>query len=143
MKEAQRVAEVSVSKAQEIRESYSGDTIASQKTIRGPFQFEGRTYVSVGWIQTGEECYRVVPRDQCDDDVAWYGEELTWDVTLTESEKRYGGWGAYRRSQPEGFYHRMLVKRGKSEWVMLGPPVLFVSREENKELVKTEQLALL
>lgn len=139
----QRVVEISTGKVPEIRESYSADTIAAQKRIRGPFQFEGRLYVSVGWIQAGEECYRVVPKDQCNDDAVWYGEEITWSVTLTETEQQWAtSWAAHRRSQPEGFYHRMLVKRGKSDWVMLGPSILFVLRDD-EALVETKQLALL
>ena len=140
-----RTIEVDADRLAEIQESYSGDTIASEKTTRKPFKFEGNFYVSTGGISgpdiiDEEECYMLVPRQDFKDAATYYGKKLMWPVTIREEEKEYAeDWAAQRRSQPEGFYHRMLIKRGKSEWVLIGPPILFKLRGGS---VETKQLSL-
>lgn len=112
------IVEVTADRLEQIRETYSGDTI-SNKAIRRPFSHEGQLFVSVGSRHGGnlppcEECYRIVPREQFDGPTTWYGESKTG-----------GDWASERRDQPEGFYHGMLIQRGKSEWVLVGPPIEF------------------
>jgi hypothetical protein len=140
-----RTIEVDADRLAEIQESYSGDTIASEHTIRKPFKFEGNFYVSTGGfsgpnIVDEEECYILVPMQDFKDAATYYGKKLMWPATIREEEKEYAeDWDAQRRCQPEGFYHRMLIKRGKSEWVLIGPPILFKLKENS---VETKQLSL-
>lgn len=139
------IIEVDIDTLLRIQESYSADVIAQEKRIRKPIKFDGKHYVSVGgwWkrnIIKGEECYLLVPQSEFPDKATYYGQKLTWPVTLIEEEREYGeDWDALRRSQPEGFYHRMLVKRGSQEFVLLGPPVIFIPKADT---VETKQLAL-
>lgn len=125
-----RIIEVTADRLEEIRETYSGDTIAN-KTIRRPFTHEGHLFVSVGGRTGGnlpprEECYRIVPREQFDGPTTWYGDPKD------DPDKR--------RAQPEGFYHGMLIQRGKSEWVLVGPPIEFQLR---KGSTRSQKLTLL
>jgi len=108
-----------------VKASYSGDTIAESKTVRKPFKFEGAFYVSTGGCSgrnslPSEEAYQMVPRDQFQGQAKWYGQKL--GETQVE-------WGEQRRNQTEGFYHGMLIKRGETEWVLLGPPITFQPKE--------------
>jgi hypothetical protein len=85
-----------------------------------------------------------VPRQDFEGEATYYGEKLTWPVTLAEDEKHWAGedgedWTALRRSQPEGFYHRMLINRGNSVWVLVGPPIQFKLKEGS---VPTKQMSL-
>lgn len=140
-----RTEEVAADRLEEINESYSGDTICNEKTIRKPFKFESNFYVSTGGVSGGnsipqEECYLLVRRQDFKGEAKFYGEKLE-NVPVNEEEAEYGDdWAAQRRSQPEGFYHGMLVKRGGSEWVLVGPPIAFVLKEGS---VATKQLSLI
>lgn len=121
--------DVTADKFAQVRDSYSGDTIADSKTVRKPFKHEGRFYVSTGGVSGGnsipcEEAYELVGRQDFSGEAKWYGQKLR-EVTTDDEEE----WSAQRRAQPRGFYHGMLVKRGKSEWVLVGPPLVFVVRE--------------
>lgn len=141
-----RTIEVEADRLEEIHDSYSGDTLCNDKAVRKPFKFEGNFYVSTGGFCQGpsilgEECYMLVPRQNFKGEATYYGKKLTWPVVIIEEEKEYcEDWAAQRRSQPEGFYHRMLVKRGGSEWVLVGPPISFVPKEGS---VATKQLTLI
>ena len=128
--------EVIADKFQEIQDSYSGDTIADPKTVRKPFKFEGCLYISTGGASGGnsipyEEAYRLVPRADFPGEVSYYGKGR---------QGAYGDWAANRRAQPEGFYHGMLVTRGKTEWVLVGPPLVFVPKAGS---IGSKQLDLL
>ena len=127
------IVEVTADRLKEIHETYSGDTI-SNKTIRRPFTHEGRLFVSVagrdgGGLPSYEKCYRIVLREQFDGPAAWYGQPNSG-----------ADWAAKRRSQPEGFYHGMLIQRGRSEWVLVGPPLIFQQKQGS---VSTQQPRLL
>ena len=120
MRKHWKTVEVSAEKFTEIKKSYSGDTISSSKTIRRPFQFQGALFVSTGGRSGGgttptEECYKIVPRHLFKGKARWYGEGDAGE-----------DWGERRRGQAEGFYHAMLIQRGKTLWVLVGPPLQFV-----------------
>lgn len=139
-----RTVEVDADRLDEIHDSYSGDTLCDSKTIRKPFKFESNFYVSTGGYSKGddrqEDCYLLVRRQDFQGEAKWYGEKLE-NVTIDEEEAEYGeDWAAQRRSQPEGFYHGMLVKRGGSEWVLVGPPIVFMQKAGT---VVTKQLTLI
>lgn len=112
--------EVDADMLKEISESYSGDTIAESK-IRKPFKFQGSLFVSVGGFSGGgstpeEECYHIVPRQEFKGKATLYGERLNGDIE---------DWAEERRAQAKGFYDGMLIKRGKSEWVLVEQLALF------------------
>ena len=139
-----RTVEVDADRIAEIHGSYSGDRIV-EKTIRKPFKFEGDLYVCTGGFSRAcppeheETCYKLVRRSDFTGEAAWYGEALE-NVPVSSEEARWGhGWAEQRRSQPEGFYHGMLVKRGGSEWVLVGPCIVFTQKEGT---VVTKQLTL-
>jgi len=121
--ENEKVVVLEADRLKVIEESYSGDTIADTSTIRQPFKFGGGMYVSVGAVYRGpitiqHQCYKIVPRSQFAGATGWYGDR--------SAETPDDDWATKRRAQPEGFYHGMLVKRGKTEWVLAGPPILVV-----------------
>ncbi|MBA7709374.1 hypothetical protein ES703_118291 [subsurface metagenome] len=70
-------------------------------------------------------------------------EEFTGEVRTylapdgQESEEYYES----LRSDPLGFYHGMLVKRGKTDYVLVGPPITFVAepKDISQEISKAEQ----
>lgn len=133
--------EVTADKLAQIEESYSGDTIADSKSVRRPFKFNGKFYVSTGGVCRGptvleEEAYQIVPRGEFEGKACFYGEPLRQVGEDEEGED----WAAQRRAQREGFYHGMLINRGKSEWVLVGPPLLFVAKEGS---IGSKQLSLL
>ena len=135
MQQRERI-QVSSDKFTEIHESYSGDTIGESKTIRRPFKYGSKWHVSTGGWSGGrevaeEETYQLVPRAQFSGEATFYGE-----IRKGADED----WAANRRAQPEGFYHGMLVKRANAEWVLVGPPLVFVAKEGS---FATKQLALL
>jgi hypothetical protein len=137
-----RTVEVEADSFGEIHDSYSGDRLV-EKVIRKPFKFESNFYVSTGGYSKGddksEECYLLVRRQDFKGEPKFYGQKLE-NVPIDEEEAEYSeDWAAQRRSQPEGFYHGMLVKRGGSESVLVGPPIVFVQKAGT---VVTKQLSL-
>ena len=139
------IREVDAARMQEIQNSYSGDTIASGSSVRKPFKVGGKLYVSTsGFSGPGmpqeNKCYMLIPREEFEGDAVYYGQKPTWLIVITNGEEEYAeDWSGQRRCQPEGFYHRMLIKRGKSLWVLIGPPILFRLKQK---LVAPKQLAL-
>ena len=135
MSKESRLVQVSRDIFDQLRESYSADKIGESKTVRKPFKFEGVFYVSTGGhlgknSLPAEEAYQLVPRDQFQGLVKWYGQKL---------RETQVDWGEQRRNQPEGFYHGMLIKRGETEWVLLGPPITFQPKDGD---VPSKQLTL-
>lgn len=145
MHENKKTIEVDAERFKEIEESYSGDRLSEKNTLRRPFKFQGSFFVAIGGISGGnsipqEECYQIVPRHQFAGQAKWYGEKLE-NVPVSDEEAKWGdGWAEQRRSQAEGFYHGMLAKRGGSEWVLVGPPLVFQQKEGS---VDSKQLELL
>ena len=112
-----------------IGDSYSADLIAMaeghKSKVRKPFNFKGQLWVSTGDMGTGREgvkeaeCYRIVPRS------AYTGAtKVYWPA----EEGQYEEW----RNDPNGFYHGMLVWRGKEQWVLVGPETLFMAAKQAK-----------
>ena len=109
----------------DISASYSADRIGSDEPGRKPFSWKGGLWVCVSIAgRAGElraEAYRLVHPQIFDGEPVTYGARRAL--------------GDAARNDPNGFYHGMLVRRGKDELVLCGPPVLFVPGQ-------TEQLAL-
>lgn len=139
------IREVDAARMKGIKESYSGDTIASEKRVRKPFEFGGKLYISIGGfsgpdIQQEEECYILIPSQAFKGDATYYGQKLTWPVIITKDEEEYAeDWDGQRRCQPEGFYHRMLVVYHSKVWILIGPPILFRLKQG---AIAPKQLAL-
>ncbi|GAJ11934.1 unnamed protein product, partial [marine sediment metagenome] len=122
-----RVVKVEPKRLDDIDKSYSGDLIAEDwgkhlSHIRLPFRFENQLWVNVGSCHASHEAYRIVPLSQFRGETKRYsdghvGEQDAGDWENSNFEK----W----RNDPMGFYHGMTVVRGKSTWVLVGPPVLF------------------
>lgn len=101
--------------------SYSGDTIAEPRgrsSVRHPFAYAGYEYVMTGGtfgpgLYAEVEAYRIVPLQ------AYQG------ITKRYTDGDYEDW----RQSPDGFYHGMIVRRGKEECVLVGPPLRFVAGE--------------
>jgi len=110
----------------DIAGSYSADRIGMGQPVRKPFSFEGALWTCVGTGPYGEgwrcaEAYRLV-------------HPMTFKGTpVTYREKTADGDAA--RAAPDGFYHGMRVRHAGQDFVLCGPPVIFVPGE-------TEQLAL-
>lgn len=97
----------------DIYESVSCDNIADKGKVRKPFQHSGTQYVATSRNGDGKaEAYRLIPLANFQGEPHKYG-DVSHDIL---------------RAQPEGFYHGMLVRRGKKECVLVGPPVVFVAR---------------
>jgi len=102
-----------------IEASYSGDRISEGTAVRRPVEFEGKLYVATGSGMGKVEAYQLVPREQ------FTGAPRTYRVPAGREDEEY-----YEslRNDPNGFYHGMLVKRGKEEHVLVGPGVTFVTK---------------
>ncbi len=122
---------------EKIHASYSADRISEGQPVRKPFEFEGKLYTSVGnvtepGIESREEAYQLLAREEFTGEVRTY---LAPDGQ--ESEEYYES----LRSDPLGFYHGMLVKRGKTDYVLVGPPITFVAnpKDISQEISEAEQ----
>ncbi len=98
---------VSAAKFKEVEDSYSADVICYGKSVRKPFIYMEVTYLSIG----GGECYQLVERSKFE------GKALPYAEHNKANDPDAGN--------PEGNYHGMLVKKGKEEYVLVGPPVVF------------------
>ncbi len=110
----------------DIHASYSADKIGLEGRVRRPFHWQNGQCVctSVRGI-SGEytfEAYRLVAIRYFDGTPETYRE-----ATMNSAARRESGMG---------FYHGMLVKHAKKDFVLVGPPIRFRSNE-------TEQLSLL
>lgn len=121
------IIEVTADRMNPVSESYSADRIAEKGPVRKPFKYQGKFYISSGGSSGGkvdprrkEEAYQIVPRSEFKGDPQWYGRRI---------QPGDDDWAEQRRQQPDGFYHGMLVKHGQVDCVMVGPPLLFVSKE--------------
>lgn len=137
MRDDLTVIEMTADTMKAVSESYSADRIAEKSPVRKPFKYKGKFYISSGSSVGGkidprhtEQAYQIVPRGEFKGTPLWYGQRLeTWG----------GDWAEQRRQQPEGFYHGMLIKHGGTEFVMVGPPLIFVEKEGS---LPAKQLAL-
>ncbi len=125
------VIEVDQALFAQIRASASPDRIQEDQPVRKPFSFEDKVYVSTGTalgtkpIASAEEAYLLVPREEYKDQVRTY---------RVPEGRQYDEYYESLRNDPNGFYHGMLVKRGKSEAVLVGPPVIFALQGISQEI---------
>ena len=109
----------------DIAASYSADRIGLGQTIRKPFEWQGSLWINVGnAIGLGidsAQAYRLIRPDHFD------GEPVTYAKKKSDSDAA--------RSDPNGFYHGMIIYQGSQARVLCGPPVCFVPGQ-------TEQLDL-
>ena len=99
--------------------SNSCERISEGTAVRTPVEFWGELYVATGSGMGKVEAYHLVPREQ------FFGEVRTYKVP---AGREYGEYLESLRNDPNGFYHGMLVKRGKEECVLAGPEVTFVTK---------------
>lgn len=107
----------------EVEASYSADTIAQTTSkVKMPFKYWGKLYISTGDAipGPGKECYQLVPREE------YQGEIRTYHVP---KGREYEEYYEERRKDPSGFYDGMLVKHGKNDCVLVGPPVTFLPQK--------------
>jgi len=110
----------------DIAGSYSADRIGMGQPVRKPFSFEGALWTCVGTGPYGDgllyaEAYRLVHQVAFKDTPVSYAERVAN--------------GDYARADPNGFYHGMRVRHAGQDFVLCGPPVIFVPGE-------TQQLVL-
>lgn len=143
MKDNLTVIEVTADTMKAVSTSYSADRIAEKSPVRKPFKHNGKFYISSGSAigsfkdpRRAETAYRIVSRSEFKGTPHWYGERIRPHGETVKGEEE---WDAQRRALPEGFYHGMLIKRGGGEFVMVGPPLVFVEKEGS---LPVKQLAL-
>lgn len=96
----------------DIRASYSADRIGMGLPIRKPFGWQGGLWVCVSICRDGSEAYRLVH--------PW-----AFNTPSTSyADKCRDGDAA--RSDPNGFYHGIVVRHAGAEMVLSGPPITFV-----------------
>ncbi len=112
----------------DINASYSGDRIGERKPIRRPFEWQGSLWVCVGMVLPGRDtnkpieatAYRLIPK-------RFFGGKSIDYAERTATEDLC----AAARNDSMGFYHGVAVKRGKEEFILCGPPALFVQAKHN------------
>lgn len=110
----------------DVTASYSGDIIAGKTSrVKLPFQYWGKRYVNTGDAVPGpgKECYQLVPREEYKGDVRTY---------IVPPGREYEEYYQSLRNDPQGFYDGMLVKHGKADCVLVGPPAIFLPAEKKK-----------
>lgn len=143
MKDDLTVIEVTADTMKAVSKSYSADRISEKSPVRKPFKYNGKFYISSGSAvgavkdqRRTETAYQIVPRSEFKGTPHWYGERIR---PHEETVEGWEEWAAQRRALPEGFYHGMLIKHGVAEFVMVGPPLVFVEKEGSLPI---KQLAL-
>ena len=141
MKDDLTVIEVTADTMKVVSTSYSADRISENSPVRKPFKYKSKFYISSGSALGSnlhphhtEKAYPIVPRSEFKGIPHQYGERIHPHGETVEEE-----WAAQRRALPEGFYHGMLIKHGGAEFVMVGPPLVFVEKEGS---LPVKQLAL-
>jgi hypothetical protein len=109
--------------------SISCECIATRATIKKPVTHCGALWVSTGctW-QHGvgaHEVYQLVPLGD------FAGESYSYNVKsgIWREGDKYPG--DFARSDPNGFYHGMIVKHGADKLVLSGPPQIVVHVEKD------------
>jgi len=112
-----------------VEPSCSCGTIAERGSIvKKPFAYGGKLYIATGSWPAGDglewNCYQLMPKDD------FKGETRTYSVPKGQNYEEY-----YEslRNDPNGFYHGMLVKRGKNDCVLVGPKISFVAKSISQE----------
>lgn len=124
----------------DIHASYSADIIASAGKIRKSFRWQAQLMVTVSLSGRGgieqAEAYRLIPLK------AFTGTTMSYADKIGTAESAEAA-----RSDPNGFYHGMVVKQGQEAFVLSGPPAVFVAEEpparpDGSASVEGEQLSL-
>ena len=104
----------------DINASYSADLIAMKQRVRSPFTWKNTMWVCTGIVSRGEfraaEAYTLLPQKFFDGTPISYHENVAM--------------GDAARKRADGFYHGMAVKRGKQDFVLVGPSAVFLPAEE-------------
>ena len=100
----------------DIRASYSADRIGMGQPVRKPFRYGGGLWVCVGTGPSGAEAYRLVHTS------VYRGTARSYHDRCSDGDSA--------RGDPAGFYDSIIVRHSGREFVMAGPPVLFVAGEE-------------
>jgi hypothetical protein len=106
--------------AEAIHRSFSALAIMNGASINEPFSLNGDLWVSVsangvGMTQTGKdefEAYRLVPKAD------FPGESVSYATKIS---------GRYGPPEPLGLYHGVQARRGGEEFVLVGPPDIFIA----------------
>jgi hypothetical protein len=102
--------------------SYSADRIGMDQPVRKPFSWQGGLWVCVSIATRGgelsAEAYRLMHPQVYDGQTFSYRERVQN--------------GHQGRADPDGFYHGMRVRRAGSEFILCGPPVIFVPGEQEQ-----------
>jgi hypothetical protein len=114
----------------DISASYSADRICEGKSIRKPFQWRGSLWLCVGSIGRGLaitkehefSAFRLMPL-RC-----FPGEAISYASRSAAVDS-----GATARENPLGFYHGIVVKHGRDQFVMCGPEATFMADENQHE----------
>lgn len=114
----------------DIAASYSADRIGMGKPVRKPFVHRGEAWVCVSRRGRGPsaEAYKLVPID-------WYSDRLA-DAFVGQFFGSYAEKTAdadWARSDPNGFYHGMIVEHGGGHFVMVGPPMRFTPQTQTQQ----------
>lgn len=117
------VPEIRLGDRGDIYRSYSADLIATAERVRTPFHHHGQIWVCIsiaGCAITRSgfkelEAYRLTPSS------LFVGVATTYRHRTSTADAAEAA-----RSDPLGFYHGMIVKKGSDQFVMTGPPVCFV-----------------
>jgi hypothetical protein len=99
-----------------VANSYSADTIATNSSVRRPFEMDGALWVNTSgsgnfYKKDSLRVYRLVPAAMFDGAIASYADKShLWAAdALTDEQKNLG------------FYHGMAVKSGSHSCVLAGP----------------------
>lgn len=112
----------------DISASYSADKIGMEGKVRKPFAWQNALWVCTGMQSHGDfraaEAYRLVPER------FFSGEPTTYnEVACLPAAERF---------KPEGFYHGMRVRSGKQEFILVGPSVKFLPKEDSETLKQAD-----
>lgn len=106
----------------DIHASYSADTIAAAGIIRKAFRWQAQLMVTTSLSGRGgieqAEAYQLIPVK------AFTGKTMSYAEKIGTAESAEAA-----RSDPNGFYHGMIVKKGQETFALSGPPVAFVADE--------------
>ena len=112
----------------DIAASYSADKIALEGTVRKPFVWRHALWVCTSSRSMGStQCataYRLLPERFFEGEPSTYNE-----VAMLEPEKRF---------KLEDFYHGMRVQHGKQDYILVGPSVNFLPKEDAETLKQAD-----
>ncbi|MCC7235609.1 MAG: strawberry notch family protein [Bryobacterales bacterium] len=92
----------------DVRGSYSADRISEKKPIRKPFRYQGVLHVATSIHADEVTAYELIPFESFEGESAVYP-------------------GPTDREDPMGGYHGLRLKAQGKDWVMQGPPKVFVA----------------